>query len=72
MRVTRRREPRRPHGELVASTTPDAIHVVEVSSFQLEPIETFHPWIAVMVNLSADHLDRHPDIELVRRGRACG
>ena len=43
----------------VAESAPDAIHVVEVSSFQLELTETFRPWIAVFLNLSADHLDRH-------------
>jgi UDP-N-acetylmuramoylalanine--D-glutamate ligase len=43
----------------VDESTPDAIHVIEASSFQLETIETFHPWIAVFLNFSADHLDRH-------------
>jgi UDP-N-acetylmuramoylalanine--D-glutamate ligase len=43
----------------VADSAPDALHVVEVSSFQLETTDTFHPWIAVLLNLSADHLDRH-------------
>jgi len=33
--------------------------VVEVSSFQLEWVEQFRPKIAVLLNLSADHLDRH-------------
>jgi UDP-N-acetylmuramoylalanine--D-glutamate ligase len=47
----------------VSGSTPDTVHVVEASSFQLEQIETFHPWIAVMLNFSPDHLDRHPDIE---------
>jgi UDP-N-acetylmuramoylalanine--D-glutamate ligase len=47
----------------VADSTPDAIHVVEVSSFQLEAIEKFHPWIAVMLNFSPDHLDRHPGMD---------
>ena len=46
----------------VSESTPDTFHVVETSSFQLEQIDTFHPWIAVMLNLSPDHLDRHPDI----------
>jgi UDP-N-acetylmuramoylalanine--D-glutamate ligase len=46
----------------VSGSTPDTVHVVEASSFQLEQIETFHPWIAVMLNFSPDHLDRHPDI----------
>jgi UDP-N-acetylmuramoylalanine--D-glutamate ligase len=43
----------------VAASTPDTVHLVEASSFQLEQIETFHPWIAVMLNISSDHLDRH-------------
>ena len=46
----------------VSDSTPDTFHVVEASSFQLEQIETFHPWIAVMLNFSPDHLDRHPDV----------
>lgn len=33
--------------------------VVEVSSFQLETIHHFHPWIAVLLNITPDHLDRH-------------
>jgi UDP-N-acetylmuramoylalanine--D-glutamate ligase len=47
----------------VAASTPDVIHVVEASSFQLETIERFRPWIAVLLNLSADHLDRHATLE---------
>jgi UDP-N-acetylmuramoylalanine--D-glutamate ligase len=47
----------------VADSTPDTIHVVEVSSFQLESTETFHPWIAALLNFSPDHLDRHASVE---------
>lgn len=47
----------------IERSTPDTLHVVETSSFQLEQIETFHPWIAVMLNVSPDHLDRHPSFE---------
>jgi UDP-N-acetylmuramoylalanine--D-glutamate ligase len=47
----------------VAQSTPDTFHIVEVSSFQLETTETFHPWIAVLLNLSPDHLDRHASFE---------
>jgi UDP-N-acetylmuramoylalanine--D-glutamate ligase len=47
----------------VAASRPDVIHVVEVSSFQLEMTDTFHPWVAVLMNLSADHLDRHASFE---------
>ncbi|MBI2988773.1 MAG: UDP-N-acetylmuramoyl-L-alanine--D-glutamate ligase [Deltaproteobacteria bacterium] len=35
--------------------------VVEVSSFQLEWVEQFRPGIAVLLNLTEDHLDRYPD-----------
>jgi UDP-N-acetylmuramoylalanine--D-glutamate ligase len=47
----------------VAASTPETVHVVEVSSFQLETTVTFHPWIAALLNLSADHLDRHASVE---------
>jgi UDP-N-acetylmuramoylalanine--D-glutamate ligase len=46
----------------VDDSTEDTIHVVEASSFQLEGSDTFHPWIAVLLNFSPDHLDRHADI----------
>jgi UDP-N-acetylmuramoylalanine--D-glutamate ligase len=46
----------------VDASTDETIHVVEVSSFQLETTETFHPWIAALLNLSADHLDRHANL----------
>ncbi len=47
----------------VAASRPETVHVVEASSFQLEMIETFRPWIAVLLNLSPDHLDRHASVE---------
>ena len=47
----------------VQGSTPETVHVVEVSSFQLETTTTFHPWIAALLNLSTDHLDRHADFE---------
>ena len=33
--------------------------VIEVSSFQLESIETFHPLVAALLNITEDHLNRH-------------
>jgi len=36
--------------------------VVEVSSFQMEHSPTFHPHIALLLNLQPDHLDRHADL----------
>jgi UDP-N-acetylmuramoylalanine--D-glutamate ligase len=47
----------------VRDSTPETIHVVEVSSFQLEMTERFHPWIAALLNFSPDHLDRHASVE---------
>jgi UDP-N-acetylmuramoylalanine--D-glutamate ligase len=36
--------------------------VVEVSSFQLETVRTFRPQVAVLLNISPDHLDRYPEL----------
>jgi UDP-N-acetylmuramoylalanine--D-glutamate ligase len=36
--------------------------VAEISSFQLEAISSFRPWIALLLNLGEDHLDRHPTL----------
>ncbi|MFH1877902.1 MAG: UDP-N-acetylmuramoyl-L-alanine--D-glutamate ligase [Candidatus Omnitrophota bacterium] len=43
--------------------TPESIAVVEVSSFQLETIRTFRPYIAVLLNITEDHYDRHGNFE---------
>ena len=37
--------------------------VVEVSSFQLETVEQFHPWIAAILNVTVDHQDRYGSID---------
>ena len=49
--------------DLVANSTLETVSVLEVSSFQLETVEEFHPWIAVMLNITPDHLDRHGSFE---------
>ena len=54
----------------VEDSTPETIHAVEVSSFQLETTTTFRPWIALWLNLAADHLDRHPNVEEYARAKA--
>src|SRR4029079_10952717 len=54
----------------VGDSTPETLHVVETSSFQLEQIDTFHPWIAVMLNFAPDHLERHPTVEAYRAAKA--
>jgi UDP-N-acetylmuramoylalanine--D-glutamate ligase len=43
----------------VENTKRNTITVVELSSFQLELIETFRPDISLFLNLTPDHLDRH-------------
>jgi UDP-N-acetylmuramoylalanine--D-glutamate ligase len=43
----------------VEQSSPDTWIVLEISSFQLETIESFHPRIAAILNLTPDHLDRH-------------
>ena len=44
-------------------STDRSVHVVEVSSFQLATTTTFRPWIAVWLNLTDDHLDRHASLQ---------
>ena len=45
--------------ETVDQSSPETWSVLEVSSFQLETTESFHPRIAVILNITPDHLDRH-------------
>lgn len=44
---------------LVPQSTADSVVVLEISSFQLETIQQFRPWIAAILNITPDHLDRH-------------
>jgi len=48
---------------LVPQATRDTMVVLEVSSFQLETIATFRPKVAVILNITPDHLDRHRTLE---------
>jgi UDP-N-acetylmuramoylalanine--D-glutamate ligase len=45
--------------DLVKHSSAGTINVLEVSSFQLETVEHFRPHIAVVLNITPDHLDRH-------------
>ncbi|MBO6132907.1 MAG: UDP-N-acetylmuramoyl-L-alanine--D-glutamate ligase [Lachnospiraceae bacterium] len=49
--------------EKALSTTDSTISVLEVSSFQLETIESFHPKISAILNITPDHLNRHHTME---------
>jgi UDP-N-acetylmuramoylalanine--D-glutamate ligase len=55
---------------LVEGSTAETRFVLEASSFQLEGTSTFHPQVAVFLNLSADHLDRHPSFEAYAQAKA--
>lgn len=43
--------------------TPEAVYVIEVSSYQLDLTTSFAPDVAILTNISPDHLDRHGGME---------
>jgi UDP-N-acetylmuramoylalanine--D-glutamate ligase len=49
----------RPLSAYALDVPADGLVVAEVSSFQLETVERFHPRVAVLLNITPDHLDRH-------------
>jgi UDP-N-acetylmuramoylalanine--D-glutamate ligase len=54
---------------LIDESTDNAWSVLEVSSFQLESTEEFRPAIAVILNITPDHLDRHGNFENYARAK---
>jgi UDP-N-acetylmuramoylalanine--D-glutamate ligase len=54
----------------VQDSTEKTVTVAEVSSFQLELIDTMRPAIAVFLNLTPDHIDRHGSFESYARAKA--
>ena len=55
---------------LVERANADTVVVLEVSSFQLETIQTFRPKVAVVLNITPDHLDRHRTFEAYTNAKA--
>jgi UDP-N-acetylmuramoylalanine--D-glutamate ligase len=55
---------------IVDGSTERTTFVLEVSSFQLEGTDTFRPHVAVFLNLSPDHLDRHASFEEYGQAKA--
>ncbi len=55
--------------DLIERSTDATWSVLEVSSFQLESTETFHPAVAVILNITPDHLDRHGSFENYARAK---
>ncbi|MDP8216400.1 MAG: UDP-N-acetylmuramoyl-L-alanine--D-glutamate ligase [Candidatus Kaelpia imicola] len=52
-----------PFSSLVLDLNKNDLVVLELSSFQLEYTVNFHPYIAVLLNISQDHLDRHKSMD---------
>ncbi|MES1208291.1 MAG: UDP-N-acetylmuramoyl-L-alanine--D-glutamate ligase [Pseudomonadota bacterium] len=61
-----------PLGDAVGTraAAPGGILVVETSSFQLETVDQFHPRIAVLLNVTPDHLDRYRDFDAYAAAKA--
>lgn len=52
-----------PLSELVHTSVHDGVAVLEVSSFQAEGFLNFHPKVALLLNLSPDHMDRYKTVD---------
>jgi UDP-N-acetylmuramoylalanine--D-glutamate ligase len=48
----------------------ETVAVLEISSFQLETVRTFRPKVAVVLNVTPDHLDRHRTFEIYANAKA--
>jgi len=59
-----------PFADLLIHDSEEAIHAIELSSFQLETLETLRPAVAMILNLSPDHLDRYPSLAAYARAKA--
>ncbi|HUI40896.1 MAG TPA: UDP-N-acetylmuramoyl-L-alanine--D-glutamate ligase [Terriglobia bacterium] len=55
---------------MVDQVTEESAVVAELSSFQLEGTECLHPQVAVLLNITPNHLDRHPSFEAYREAKA--
>ncbi|MBE5906388.1 MAG: UDP-N-acetylmuramoyl-L-alanine--D-glutamate ligase, partial [Lachnospiraceae bacterium] len=52
-----------PYTTVVANQEEDTVTTAEISSFQLETIEEFHPKVSAILNITPDHLNRHHTME---------
>lgn len=52
-----------PYADIAEKTTQTSVTVGEISSFQLETIESFHPKVSAILNITPDHLNRHHTME---------
>lgn len=52
-----------PYTQMVKETTEFSVTVAEMSSFQLETVESFKPNVSAILNITPDHLDRHHSMD---------
>ena len=52
-----------PYTSLVTTTKENSVTVAEISSFQLETVDTFRPDVSMILNITPDHLNRHHSME---------
>lgn len=52
-----------PYTNEVEKTSKQSVTVAEISSFQLETIDMFHPTVSAILNITPDHLNRHKTME---------
>ena len=52
-----------PYTQAAPLMTEETVSVAEISSFQLETIEHFHPQVSAILNITPDHLNRHHTME---------
>jgi len=58
-----------PFSEAVGAVTENGYAVVELSSFQLESIEEFAPHVALILNITPDHLDRYDTLQSYKEAK---
>ena len=58
-----------PFAEIVLDDADCQVAVLELSSFQLETIEDFHPGISVWMNFAPDHMDRYTSLDDYRQAK---
>ena len=52
-----------PYTQMVSQTEETSVTVAEISSFQLETVQKFHPRVSAITNITPDHLNRHHTME---------
>jgi len=59
-----------PLSSVLGRITRRTVLVLEISSFQLQNVESFHPYVAVILNITSDHMDRHKTMASYAKAKA--